>query len=215
MFRGGGIAVAVNHAHSGGHGAHDENLDHQGNANLAIWLGLLALTFMYATFVASNVYLRGWDPQKFTLNSSVLKDLPYYNTLVLIVSGLLFVLAGTFFVKNQWRAFTSVLALSTLAWVAVLLTQFQLMIQFIKFSPQIGTIYGPTAVIQFLLELIGLILLAYAGWYVGYGNKKKIDQFFPVAMNVWIYTVVSTIVVLLLENVMTVGQFAAWCGQHV
>lgn len=207
--------MAVNDAHAKGHVAHDENLDHQGNANLAIWLGLLALTFLYATFVASNVYLRGWNPQKFLLQSSLLKDLPYYNTLVLILSGLLLILAGTFFVKNLWRAFTFTLALTTLSWVAVLLTQFQLMFMFIKYSPQIGTIYGPTAVIQFLLEVIGLILLAYAGWYVGYGNKKKINQFFPVAMNVWIYTIVSTIVVLWLENVMTIGQFAAWCGQHI
>lgn len=206
----------MDHVHAGGHAAHeDENLDHQGNANLAVWLGLLALTFMYATFVASNVYLRGWNPQKFVLNSSVLKDLPYYNTLVLIVSGLLFILAGTFFVRNLWRAFSLTLALTTLVWVGVLLTQFQLMLKLIHFNAQIGTIYGPTAVIQFLLELIGLVLLAYTGLYVGYGNKKKVNQFFPVAMNVWIYTVLSTIVVLLLENVMTVGQFAAWCGQHV
>ncbi|OFW82239.1 MAG: hypothetical protein A2201_04245 [Alicyclobacillus sp. RIFOXYA1_FULL_53_8] len=207
--------MAVDHARGIAHNAHDENIDHQGNANLAVWVGLVGITFMYATFVATNVYLRGWNPQKFVLTAKLLNDLPYYTTLGLILSGILFFLAGMFFVKDRWRAFTLTLALATLAWVAVLLTQFRLMLWFIGYSPQIRTIYGPSAVIQFLLELIGAILLAYAGWYASYNNKAKLNKFFPVAMNVWAYTVVSTIVALLVENVMTVGQFAAWCGQHL
>ncbi|MCF8564048.1 hypothetical protein LLE49_04760 [Alicyclobacillus tolerans] len=208
--------MAVDRSHmSGAHAAHDENLDHQSHANLAVWLGLIALTFMYATFVATNVYLRGWNPSKFILKSNLLKDLPYYNTLVLIISGLLLLLAGTLFIRNQWRGFNLVLALTTLAYVGVLATQFRLMLWFIHYSPQIGTIYGPTSVIEFLLDVISIILLIYAGWYASYANKKKLNQFFPVAMNVWLYTIVSGIVVLLVENVMTVGQFAAWCGQHI
>lgn len=206
--------MAVDHAHMGHH-AHDENIDHQGNANLAVWLGLVAMTFTTASFVGSNVYLRGWNPAKFVLQSQLLKDLPYYSTLLLLLSGLLVLLAAVFFARDKWTAFNAVLALATMSFVAVLAVQFRMMIWFMDYSKQIATIYAPTAVLQFLLTLICVILLAYAGWYASYGRKEKINKFFPVAMNVWLYAVFSGIVIMLLEDVMTVGQFAAWCGQHL
>ncbi|MCL6547634.1 MAG: hypothetical protein K6T30_01845 [Alicyclobacillus sp.] len=208
--------MAMHEVHAGGHHAHDEHIDHQGNANLAVWLGLIALTFMTAAFVAANVYLRGWNPAKFdTLNASLLRELPYWDTLLMIVAGVLLLIAAPFFVRNRWREFNLMLALATLAFVAVLVIQFRLMLWFSYSSPQIATIYAPTAAIQFLLTLVCVILLAVAGWYANFGNKKKINAFFPVAMNVWLYTIISGIVILLVEDVMTIGQFAAWCGQHL
>ena len=200
---------------SSAHIDHHENIDSQGNANLAVWAGLVALTFMTATFVASNVYLRGWSPTKFVLKSAVLKDLPYYAVLLSIISAVLLVVAATFFVKNHWRAFNGILAVATLFYAGLGAVQFQMMLRFGHASAQSATIYAPTAVVQFLLTLVGVILLAVAGWYSGYANKGKINAFFPVAMNVWLYTAASGIVILLLEDVLTVGQFAAWCGQHL
>ncbi|MCL6632786.1 MAG: hypothetical protein K6T63_09145 [Alicyclobacillus herbarius] len=204
------MAVPVERGHAG----HEEHIDPQANANLAVWLGLVALTFMSAVFVASNVYLRGWNPAKFVLKNQLLTDLPYWDTLLLIVSGVLVVVAGVFFAKDRWRVFNSVLALAVLSWVATALIQFRLMLWFAGYSKQIKTIDGPTSMIVFGLTAVSVILIAIAGWYASFANKRKINEFFPVAMNVWVYTVMFGIVVLLMERVLTVGQFAAWCGLH-
>jgi len=207
--------MAVDHAHGAVLAHDDENLDHQGNANLAVWLGLMALTFMTASFVGSNVYLRGWNPGKFVLKSKELSDLPYFYTLFLLIAGILVLVAGALFVKNRWKAFNGVLAIAAIFFVAVMITEFQLMLWFSNYSKQIATIYTPTLVIQLILSIICVILVIIAGWYASFANKKKLNSFFPVAMNVWIYTVLSSIVILLMEDVMTFGQFAAWCGQHL
>jgi uncharacterized membrane protein YozB (DUF420 family) len=197
------------------HFDHHENMDPQANANFATWAGLVALTFMTATFVASNVYLRGWSPTKFVLKSALLKDLPYYAVLLSILSAVILLVASRFFTRDKWRAFSLTLALGTLSYVALAAVQFQLMLRFGHASAQSATIYAPTAVIQFALTTVGVVLLAAAGWYTGFANKAKINAFFPVAMNVWLYSAMSGIVILLLEDVLTVGQFAAWCGQHL
>ncbi|QSO54471.1 hypothetical protein JZ785_12310 [Alicyclobacillus curvatus] len=197
------------------HFDHHENMDPQANANFATWAGLVALTFMTATFVASNVYLRGWSPTKFVLKSALLKDLPYYAVLLSILSAVILLVASQFFTRDKWRAFSLTLALGTLSYVALAAVQFQLMLRFGHASAQSATIYAPTAVIQFALTTVGVVLLAAAGWYTGFANKAKINAFFPVAMNVWLYSAMSGIVILLLEDVLTVGQFAAWCGQHL
>jgi uncharacterized membrane protein YozB (DUF420 family) len=147
--------------------------------------------------------------------TGVLQDLPYWDTLFLILSGLTLLVAGVLFVRDKWRAFNGVLALATIFYVVVLIIQFRLMLWFAGYSQQVATIYAPTAVIEFLLTLVCVALLAVAGWYASYGDKTKINQFFPVAMNVWLYSAMFGIVVLLLENVITIGQFAAWCGQHI
>lgn len=207
--------MAMEESQIHGHPAHDEGIDHQGNANLAVWFGLAALTFFSATWVASNVYLRGWSPTKFQLNDALLKDIPYVETLMLVVSGILVFIAGALFVKNKWTAFRGVLALTTLTFVATAAIQFRLMLWFTGYSAQIRTIDAPSAAIGFIMSAISVILLAVAGWYSSYGSHRKINQFFPVAVNVWIYTVMFGIIVLFLEDVITVGKFAAWCGLHL
>lgn len=210
--------MAVDRAHlNHAHGAHeDEHIDHAGNANLAVWLGMVAVTFTSATFVATNVYLKGWSPANFDVPlTGLLHDLPYWVTLVLILCGISVFVSGSLFVRNRWRAFNAMLALMTVLYVVAMILQFRLMLWFAGQKPQLMTIYTPTAVIEFSLVVVCVALLAGAGWYASYGNKAKINAFFPVAANVWIYTAMFGIVVLLLENVITIGQFAAWCGQHI
>ncbi|GGJ01475.1 hypothetical protein GCM10010885_08370 [Alicyclobacillus cellulosilyticus] len=205
--------MAVQPVH--GHVAHDEHVDHQGNANLAVWLGLIALTFTTATFVATNVYLRAWSPAKFDLSPLKLQGLPYQTMLFLLISGVLLFIAGAFFVRNAWHGFRVTLALTTLSFFAVLVLQFRIMVWFTYASKQIATIYTPSAFIEFALVVLSVILLAIGGWFASFASKRRINRFFPVAMNVWLYTVFAGIVMMLLENVMTVGEFAAWCGQHL
>ncbi|MDQ0190301.1 hypothetical protein JI721_09780 [Alicyclobacillus cycloheptanicus] len=206
--------MSVHDAH--GHINHEENIDRQGNLVLAMWLGLVAVTFTAASFVASNVYLRKWSPTKFTLpHSAILKDLPYWSTLMLLIAGILCLIAGALFAKNQWKAFNLVLAITTLAFVAVVCIDFRLFVWFANSSPQTRTIYAPTAFIELGVSVTSVVLLAFAGWYASYGNKARINYFFPAAMNWWLYNAMFGIVVLLMENVITVGSFAAWCGQHL
>lgn len=209
--------MALNELHAGAaHHAHDENIDHQGNANLAVWLSLASTTFITATFVGANVYLRGWSPTKFdTLNVPLLKDLPYYDVLLQIVAALLLFGAGALFVKNRWRAFNLLLGLSAATFIAVFIIQFRLTVWFANASPQIATIYAPSSTIEFLTTGVCVVLVGIAGWYASFGSKKKINYYFPVFMNVWLYSVCAGIVILLLEDVMSIGRFAAWCGQHL
>lgn len=206
--------VAMNETHVQSSHGHEENIDHQGNANLAVWLGLASLTFFSATFIASNVYLRGWNPSKFTLKNALLKDVPYWDTLLLLVSGILVLVAAIFYTRNKWAAFRGILAITTLSYTAAALVQLRLTIWFGHAGKQIATIYTPTAILVFLLAIVSVIMLAFAGWYSSYADKTRINQFFPIGMNVWLYTALFGIVVLLVEDVMTVGQFAAWCGLH-
>jgi uncharacterized membrane protein YozB (DUF420 family) len=207
--------MSTNHAQADVHFDHNENIDHQGNANLAVWLGLVALTFMTATFVACNVYLRGWAPSKFHLSDKVLTDLPYVTVLLSIISVILLFVAASFFARDKWRAFNLVLALTTLVYIAQVMVEFNLMLWFAGYSKQVATIYAPTAVMEFALTVVCVILLVAAGWYASFANKRKINSFFPVGMNVWLYAAFSNVVILLVEDVMSVGQFAAWCGQHL
>ncbi|GMA49673.1 hypothetical protein GCM10025857_10300 [Alicyclobacillus contaminans] len=203
------------HANSDAHIDHHENIDPQGNANLAVWLGLVSLTFMTATFVGSNVYLRKWSPSKFQLDNSLLRNLPYVTVLLSVLAVLLLFVAAAFFKRDRWRPFRAVLALTTLVYLAQVIVQFNLMLWFAGYSKQVATIYAPTAVMEFLLSVVCIVLLAGVGWYSAYGNKRMVNGYFPVAMNVWLYTAFSNVVILLVENVVSVSQFAAWCGQHL
>lgn len=208
--------MSTNPSSAGPHFDHHENIDPQGNANLAVWAGLVGLTFMTGTFVASNVYLRGWSPSKFgKLKPGLLTTLPDYVVLLSIISAILVFVAGALFVKDKWGPFRSVLALAVLSYFAMTGIQFRLMLWVGHYSKQAATIYAPTETIQFALSVVCVILLVVAGWYATFADKTKINAYFPVATNVWIYATLSNIVILLLEHVLTVGQFAAWCGQHV
>lgn len=199
-----------------GHIDHEENIDRQGNLVLGIWLGLSGLTFTGASFVASNVYLRKWSPSKFALpKAALLRDLPYLSTLLLLLAGILCLVAGALYLRDRWKAFNAVLALTTLSFVGVVAIDLRLFLWFSFTSAQVRTIYAPTAFIEMGVSITSLGLLAACGWYASYGNKARINYFFPAAMNWWLYNVLFGIGVLLMENVITVGSFAAWCGQHL
>ncbi len=144
-----------------------------------------------------------------------LQDLPYFATLLLIVSGILCLIAGALFAKNRWPALNGVLALTVLSYIAVVGIELRLLLWFTFTSVQMRTAYAPTAFIELGVSVTSVVFLAVSGTYASYGNKARLNYFFPAAMNWWLYNALFGIVVLLVENVITVRSFVAWCGQHL
>jgi len=201
--------------HQASHGAGSEHAhaeDPVKNGLIGVWLGLVALTFFLAVWIGSNAYLRSWSPAKFSLSAGAGQELPYWDTLVLIIACIVLFIAGSLFKKGAWRGFNAMLMLTAILFLAFTDIEFWLLQYFLSASVQVKTAYFATTAIQFTLGCLSVLLLIIAGVYASYRNKEKIRNFFPVVMNVWLYTVAISIVILLVTDVMTVGQFGAWCG---
>ena len=89
---------------------HGTGIKHDGI--FATWLSLLSFTFFIATFVASNVYLRGWNPEQFNVSLGYYADLPNYSTLVLLVAGIITFVAGGAYRKGAWKSLQAWLGLA-------------------------------------------------------------------------------------------------------
>ncbi|GIM46687.1 hypothetical protein DNHGIG_22360 [Collibacillus ludicampi] len=190
----------------------DPELIHR-NARLAVWLGLVSFTFFIATAVASNVYLRKWSPDKFTLQlAESPKEMLWLSIIVLLVCGILLLLAGGFFRADKWRSFNVAMSLITLCFFAYGLLQIWFIRFLVQQTPQIWTAYVGIAAIQVLLAAVSIILLIWAAFYTGFKNKQRLRAWVPVVMNVWLYTVIVGIVVIFLTDLMTVSEFADYCG---
>lgn len=203
-------------SHTAGHEpAHGHEHDVPKQQNMAIWLGLCALTFFYATFVASNVYLRGWSPAKFAMKQLQIHNLPYLALLDLIACFIVMLVAGSYFKKKRWQALNRSLAVLGLLFVLYALFQFWIIGMFAAMSPQIWTAYMPAGVMQFLLAVTCIVYIGWVGWRSTLKDKTLLMRTFPLGMNFWMYTVISSVVVYLLTDVMTVGSIAQWCGMHL
>jgi len=199
------------------HGGHEEVHEHDipKQQNMAIWLGLAGLTFFYATFVGSNIYLRGWSPSKFALSQAEVHNLPYYALLDLIAAFITMMIAGALFKQKRWQATN--IALAVLGLLVVLYALFQLWIieMFGGMSAQIWTAYMPSSVIQLLLAIASLIYIAWIGWRSTLRDKSHFMRIFPLGMNIWMYMFMSNVVVYFLTDVVTIGSFVQWCGMHL
>ena len=183
--------------------------------NMAVWLGLCAITFFYATFIATNVYLRGWSPGKFTLDQSRVSNLPYYAVLELVLTFIVLLIAGALFRARKWKALNAALGAIGVLFVAYTLLQFQIVVMFSHMSPQVWTAYMPSSVIQLLLSLVCVVHVAWIGWRSTFRNRRPLQALFPLGMNWWMYSVITSVVTYLLTDVMTVGSITAWCGMHL
>lgn len=183
--------------------------------NMATWLGICAITFFYATFIASNVYLRGWSPSKFTLDTSKVGSLPYYSVLTLVLTFIVLLVAGGLFRSKKWRALNAVMAFIGLLFVAYVIMQFQLVVMYGQLSAQVWTAYMPSGVMQLLLALLSLVFVGWVGWRSTFRSKTAFRRLFPIGMNYWMYCVLTSVVTYLLTDVMSVGSIAQWCGAHL
>jgi uncharacterized membrane protein YozB (DUF420 family) len=205
----------IHHAaaeHSAGHGAHVPDHDVPKAENMGIWLGLTAFTFFYGTFIASNVYLRGWSPTKFALDQHKISNIPYYSIFDLIALFIVLIIAGSLFKAKKWKALNGVMALTGLLFVLYTLFQFWIIQMYGAMSPQIWTAYMPAGVLQLILAIASLVYIAWVGWRSTFKNKAPLQRVFTLGMNIWLYTVITSVATYLLTDVMTMGSIAQWCG---
>jgi uncharacterized membrane protein YozB (DUF420 family) len=202
--------------HPVAHGSVHEPLDPEQihkNARLAVWLGLVSFTFFFATAVAANVYLRKWSPDQFTLQlAEGPKEMLWLSVILLLLCGILLLLAGRYFRTDRWTRFNAAMSLVTLCFFAYGLLQVWFIRYLLQQSPQIWTAYVGVAVFQVLLAALSILLLIGAAFYTGFRNKQRLHAWIPAVMNVWLYTVITGIVVIFLTDLMTVSEFADYCG---
>ncbi len=180
------------------------------NGQFAVWLGLISTLFFIATFVSSNVYLRGWSPDVFALKQET--DLPYLSTLTLLIGALGALFTGNSFRKRANGAFTAGLLVSTVLFTASLVQEWMLIKELAALGPVAWTAYVTVYVCQFIMLLISVVLFLVAIGFHIRGNEKALQRFIPASMSVWLFTLMLGIAILLLTNVISVEQFAEWCG---
>lgn len=180
------------------------------NGQLATWLGLISTLFFIATFVAANVYLRGWSPEVFSLSQT--SDLPYMSTLTLLLGTVAAVFMGNSYRKRANGAFLIGLLVSTALFAASMVQEWMLIKEMAALGPAAWTAYVTVYTSQFIMLLISVILFVIAIAFHFRGNEKALKRFIPASMSVWLFTLMLGLGILLLTNVMTVEQFAEWCG---
>lgn len=185
------------------------------NGLFATWLGLISFTFFFGTFLAANAYLRGWSPEKFSINFNGNYDLPAITTLILIVAGAL-VLAGTnAFRKSAWKSFQALMVLSLLVFAGLAITQMRLLVYTYGLGPAAWTANLMIYIIQFLLSVVCICFLVAIGKFYSERNDKALRRLVPAAMSVFMYTIIMGVIVLVLTDMITIGQFTQWCGTKI
>ncbi|AMA71873.1 MULTISPECIES: hypothetical protein [Aneurinibacillus] len=183
------------------------------NGLLGIWLGLISFTFMFAVFIVSNVYLRGWSPDVFniTLPTGV-QDLVNYNVLLLLALGVLTLVAGISY-KNRKDGVAFILyALATIAAIGYCVIDWSLIQSYRALGPAAWTAHLIVQSIMEILVLICIVLYLRAFYFKMRNQEKSLNRFIPGATAVWMYTVIMGLFVFIQCDLIEIGQFAEWCG---
>jgi len=192
---------------------HGSGIKHDGV--FSTWLSLISFTFFLGTFVAANVYLRGWNPEKFNVNFGEQANLPAITTLILIVAGFITVLAGSFFRQGAWKKFQTSLVFATLAFTGYAVMSIKLMTFTYDLGPAAWTTHLGIYFLQFVLACVCIGFIMAIGFRLAERNEKKLNSYVPAAMSVFLYTVLTGILVLVVTDMITIGQFAEWCGTRI
>lgn len=180
------------------------------NAQLGVWLGLISALFLIATFVSSNVYLRGWSPEVFALKYQT--ELPYTSTLTLLIGALASIFTGNAFRNRKDGAFAAGLYLSMILFAAAFVQECMLIKEMAALGPAAWTAYVTVYVCQAIMLLISVVLFVVAIGFQLRRNENVLKRFIPASMSVWLFTLMLGLAILLLTNVVSVEQFAEWCG---
>ncbi|MGD8190779.1 hypothetical protein ACQCN2_12435 [Brevibacillus ginsengisoli] len=180
------------------------------NAQLGVWLGLISALFLIATFVSSNVYLRGWSPEVFALKYQT--DLPYQSTLTLLIGAVMAIFTGNAFRNRKDGMFAAGLFVSLMLFAASFVQECLLIKEMAALGPAAWTAYVTVYVCQAIMLLISVILFVVAVAFQLRRNEQALKRFIPASMSVWLFTLMLGLGILLLTNVMSVEQFTEWCG---
>ncbi|MGZ4031664.1 MAG: hypothetical protein ACXVP5_00890 [Tumebacillaceae bacterium] len=193
---------------SGGTGVKD-------NGQFATWLALISFTFFLGTFLAANVYLRGWSPEKFTINFNGDYNLPAITTILLIVAGVIVLAGANAFRKGSWKSFQALMVLSMLVFAALAITQIRLLVFTYGLGPAAWTANLMIYAIQFALSLVCIGFLVAIMKFYSERNEKALRRLVPASMSVFMYTIIIGVIVLVLTDMITVAQFTQWCGTKI
>lgn len=191
---------------------HREGTGAKHDGILATWLSLCAFTFFLATFVASNVYLRAWSPEKFNVDFGAQADLPGFTVIALLLAGFLAYFAGTSWKAGKRKAFMGFMVALTLVFFAYTALQMYLIAYTWYLGAGAWTAYLGIYVTQILLAFVIIGMLIAVAKYFGDRNEKQLRSLIPATITVIFYAVVTGLIVLVLTNMMSVGEFADWCG---
>lgn len=185
------------------------------NGILATWLGLLSFTFFYGVFLAANVYLRGWSPDKFSVNFGGSLDLPATATLIMILAGFITILAVTFYRTGSWKKFQVMMILATIAFSAHAVTEMRLVVKTYSMGAAAWTVDLGAYFLQFVLAVTCVVFLAAIGIKFSERNEKALARLIPAAMSVFFYTIVMGILTLVITDMISIDQFTQWCGTKI
>jgi uncharacterized membrane protein YozB (DUF420 family) len=183
------------------------------NGLLGVWLGLISVTFMFAVFIVSNVYLRGWSPDVFTITLPAnVQNLVNYNVLLLVALGVFTLAGGISYKKRKDGIAFSLLALAMLSAVGYVVIDWSLIQSYRALGPAAWTAYVIVQAILEILVLMCIVLYLRAFYFKMRNNEKALNRFIPGATAVWMYTVIMGLFVFVQCDVIQIGQFAEWCG---
>lgn len=191
---------------------HREGTGAKHDGILATWLSLISFTFFLATFVAANVYLRACSPDQFNVDFGAQADLPSFTVIALLLAGFLAYFAGTSWKAGKRKAFVGFMVALTLVFFVYTALQMYL----IAFTWYLGagawTGYIGIYVCQILLAFTIIGFLIANVKYYGDRNEKQMRSLVPATMSIIFYAVVIGLAVLVITNMISIGEFADWCG---
>lgn len=186
------------------------------NGQLATWLGLISFTFLFATFIASNVYLRGWSSETFSVKlSTPLQNVVNITMLFTILAGILSLGVGISYKKRNNTLFSSFLILTGVSFLADIILTWVLINQYKAMGAAPWTTYGMVEIFMLALHVVSFVFFSFGLVYMLRNKGGVLNRFIPASLSVWIYTVLMGIIVFIQCNLVQIGQFAEWCGLKV
>ena len=183
---------------------------------LGTWMGLISFTFLFATFIASNVYLRGWSPETFSINlPGSVQNIVYLNFLFTVLAGVLSISAGISYKKKKNALFMTLYILSAMAFVGDSILTGWIVGHYYGLSAAAWTAYGMVEIFMLILDVISLVLFIVGFFYMGPKKNKSLNRFIPGALSVWVYTMIMGVIVFIQCDLIEVGQFLEWCGMKL
>ncbi|MGB8954213.1 MAG: hypothetical protein WCC10_02485 [Tumebacillaceae bacterium] len=191
---------------------HREGTGIKHDGTFATWLGMISFTFFMGVFVAANVYLRGWAPDKFNVDFGQFADMPEYTTLILLVAGFILLLAGSAFRSNAYKRFQALMILATLAIFGYAISLMWMIVHTYYLGANAWTTHLGIYSCQMILAVVCMVFMFFVGKAFAERNEKGLRTLVPITLSIFLYTVVTGLLIFIVTDVVSIEQFAEWCG---